>query len=391
MLDELSEVGRNPRSGGFDRFAWTDVDTECRQWFEQCAAALGLDVETDRNGNLWAWWNEAAPGSALVLGSHLDSVPSGGAFDGPLGVASAFAAIGDLQRDGFEPSRPIAVVAFADEEGARFGVACVGSRLLTGSISPASALALRDVDGVTLAEAMARVGIAPADLGADRRRIARIGEFIELHVEQGHLRTDSGSAGLGAAGSALGLATCIWPHGRWRADIAGSQNHAGTTPMADRDDPMIGLARLVLDVRQRARAAGILATVGKVKVEPGAVNAVPGLVSAWIDARGDDESRVRETIAQLGVELVEESWTSTTPFDADLTASVDGVLGGSVPRLPSGAGHDAGVIALAGIPAAMILVRNPTGISHAPAERAEPDDCDLGVAALRSILRSRAS
>ena len=389
LLDELAPIGRNAATGGYDRLAWTGVDAECRQWFEQCAEALGLDVEVDRNGNLWAWWNEAAPGSAVVVGSHLDSVPSGGAFDGPLGIASAFAAIGDLQRDGFEPARPVAVVAFADEEGARFGVACAGSRLMTGALASDVALGLTDAAGTSLAEALRAAGIRSEQLGADHARLRSIGEFIELHVEQGHLVTDGGAAGLSAAGSALGLATEIWPHGRWRADIRGSQNHAGTTPLADRDDPMIGLARVILSVREAAELAGVLATVGKVRVHPGAVNAVPGLVSAWIDARGSDESRVRSMIHGLGVAVVEESWTASTPFDIHLTQALSATLGGDVPLLPSGAGHDAGVLALAGVPTAMILVRNPSGISHAPGEYAESEDVAIGVSALAAVLRAR--
>ena len=389
LLDELAGVGRNPTSGGYDRLAWTGVDAECRQWFEQCAEALGLEVEVDRNGNLWAWWNESAPGSVLLLGSHLDSVPSGGAFDGPLGIASAFAAIGDLQRDGFAPARPVAVVAFADEEGARFGVACAGSRLMTGALAPHTALALMDASGVTMAEAMRAAGLRPETLGPDEARLRRIGEFIELHVEQGHLPGDGGQLGL--SDSALGLATEIWPHGRWRVDIHGRQNHAGTTPLADRDDPMIGLARLILSVRERAELAGVLATVGKVRVHPGAVNAVPGLASAWIDARGADESRVREVIAGIGIDAVEESWTASTPFDADLTAALSATIGHPVALLASGAGHDAGVLSLAGVPTAMVLVRNPSGVSHAPEEYAEPDDCDRGVEALVAIMRARAS
>jgi N-carbamoyl-L-amino-acid hydrolase len=386
LLDAIADVGRSS-SGGYDRFAWTTADATLREWFAERAATLGLELETDRNGNLWAWWNESAPGTAVVVGSHLDSVPNGGAFDGPLGIASAFAAISDLQRDGFSPNRSVAVVAFADEEGARFGIACAGSRLLTGALAADTARALKDDDGTTLAEAIRAAGINPHDLGADDARLRRIGEFVELHVEQGHLPSSTGTAGLETP---LGLATEIWPHGRWRADIHGSQNHAGTTPLADRDDPMLGIARLVLGVRDAAVAAGVLATVGKVRVHPGAVNAVPGLAQAWIDARGGDESAVRAMIAALDLSLVEESWTAATRFDADLTAALSATLGG-VPLLPSGAGHDAGVLALAGIPSAMILVRNPTGISHAPEEFAEPADCDLGVAALAAVLRARTS
>jgi beta-ureidopropionase / N-carbamoyl-L-amino-acid hydrolase len=387
LLAELADVGAS-RAGGYDRLAWTSADADCRAWFVAQASSRGLEVETDRNGNLWAWLNPSLPGTALVVGSHLDSVPRGGAFDGPLGVASAFAALDAL--GDFAPTRPIAIVAFADEEGARFGVACAGSRLLTGALQPDAFRALTDVDGITAADAMRAAGQTPEHVGFDAERLARIGEFIELHVEQGHLATSAGVDGL-TSDAPLGFATQIWPHGRWRIDIAGQQNHAGTTRLADRRDPMLELARVILEVRSAAEAHGILATVGKVRVSPGAVNAIPGSATAWIDARGSDEARVRLAMAEIGRDAALESWTPTTPFDAEFVAEVGTVLGGALPLLPSGAGHDAGILALAGIPTAMILVRNPSGISHAPEEYAEDADCERGVVALAAAIRSRAA
>lgn len=393
LLAELSDVGRDER-GGYNRQAWSSADLECRQWFLQCADALDLDVETDRNGNLWAWWASGAPGTAVVVGSHLDSVPNGGAFDGPLGVASAFAAVAALKRDAFVPARPIAVVAFADEEGARYGIACTGSRLMVGALSPDKALPLRDRDGSSMADAMKRSGIALDHVGRDEERTKRIGEFIELHIEQGHLPTRDGHSGLLEAGAPIGVADSIWPHGRWRVDFRGQQNHAGTTPMDRRRDPLIGMSSVILSVRSAAITHGALATVGKVWVTPGAVNAVAGAASVWIDVRAADEKVIRRVLAEVrrmtGFAAVEESWTATTWFDAGLTESVATGLGG-VPVLPSGAGHDAGVLALAGIPSSMILVRNPSGVSHSPEEYAEDDDCETGVAALVKTLRDRVS
>jgi N-carbamoyl-L-amino-acid hydrolase len=142
-------------------------------------------------------------------------------------------------------------------------------------------------------------------------------------------------------------------------------------------------------VRNAAEVGGILATVGKVRVSPGAVNAIPGSVSAWIDARGSDEDRVVSVMGDIGRGAVLESWTPTTPFDSAFVADVGKAIGGDLPLLPSGAGHDAGVLALAGIPTAMILVRNPSGISHAPEEFAEDGDCERGVVALAAAMRSR--
>lgn len=388
LLRELQDVGVDP-AGGVTRLSWSGVDRELRAWFTERGTRAGLDVETDRNGNLWAWWEPELSGTAFVVGSHLDSVRGGGVWDGPLGVAGGFAAVETLRGEGFRPSRPVAVVAFAEEEGARFGAACLGSRLLTGALAAESALALTDPDGVTLAEALRAAGHDPASLGADPERHARIGGFLELHIEQGRLVTDGGARGLASAGAAVGLAEGIWPHGRWRVDLAGVPNHAGTTALADRVDPVLAMADGIVAVRRAAEELGILATVGRVRVRPGSVNAIAADASLWIDARGADAARVRALVGRveqhLGVAAALESWTDETRFD---TAIADAT--GALPRLWSGAGHDAGVLALAGIPSAMLLVRNPTGVSHSPEEHAEESDAAEGVAALTEVLRRAA-
>ncbi|WBU37673.1 allantoate amidohydrolase [Homoserinibacter sp. YIM 151385] len=414
LLDELAGVGRDARTGGYERLVLSSAELELREWFLARAAALGLDAETDGNGNLWAWAGPPGPGT-LLLGSHLDSVRGGGAFDGPLGVASAFAALERLQGAGIALRRPVAIVAFADEEGGRFGIACAGSRLLTGALPAERALALRDVDGISLGEAASAVGLDPRRYGADPARLALIGEAIELHIEQGHLPVEAGgghahapvaggaAAGLAEAASPLGVATAIWPHGRWRLEFAGAANHAGTTPLAARRDPLLPLANAVLELRGAAERHDALATIGRVEVEPGAVNAIAAAARAWVDARGADEARIRRVIRDLaratGLPPVEESWTAETRFDRELTDAVAELVapvaglasGAAVPRLPSGAGHDAGVLALAGIPTAMLLVRNPTGVSHAPGESAEDADVELGVLALAEVVRGRAA
>jgi N-carbamoyl-L-amino-acid hydrolase len=395
MLADLAALGRNPATGGYNRFAWSDPELAAREWFVARAEAIGLDVETDRNGNLWAWWHADLPGTAFVCGSHLDSVPEGGLWDGPLGVAAAFAAVADLVADGIRPRRPIAIVAFSDEEGSRFGTACLGSRLMTGTLAPENALGLKDAAGASLADVLTAHGHAPEHIGADPERIARIGEFVEVHVEQGHMpvvRVER-AAGLISLGEPLGIATQIWPHGRWRLDLPGVANHAGTTPLADRSDPVLGMARGIVAVREAAEELGVLATVGRVDVEPGAVNAIASLARMWVDARGADEERVRALIERLahrtGERAIEESWTPVVSFDPELALSIDAAVGRTLPRLPSGAGHDAGVLALAGIPTAMILVRNVTGVSHSPAEHVDLPDAASGVDALRAVMAAR--
>jgi beta-ureidopropionase / N-carbamoyl-L-amino-acid hydrolase len=381
MWADLAGIGRHPGTGGYRRFAWTREDADLREWFGGEAGARGLDLVEDRAGNLWAWWGDPdADGPGVVLGSHLDSVPDGGAFDGPLGVVSALLAVDELHAAGLVPRRPIGVACFADEEGARFGVACAGSRLLTGALDPGRALALRDADGVSLADAVRVAGRDPAELGADPEAVGRVGAFVELHVEQGR--------GLAERDRAVAVGGSIRPHGRWRLDLPGRADHAGTTLLADRLDPMLALAGVVTTARTAAAAAGCLATVGRVLVEPNAVNAVPSKVTAWLDARGDDEGAVRDVVAQVaaagGVAAVEESFTAATPLDAALTARVSALLAGA-PVLATGAGHDAGVLAAAGIPTTMLFVRNPSGVSHSPAEHADRDDCLAGVSALARV------
>lgn len=399
MWRELLPAGRHDTTGGYRRHAWTAADAECRAWFAEQARDRGLAYEVDRNGNQWAWLGDPAAGDAVVAGSHLDSVPDGGAYDGPLGVVSAFAALDTLRerdtprerdapREGnaprerdARPGRPFAIVNFADEEGARFGVACAGSRLMTGVLSPGRARGLRDGDGVALAEAMERAGHDPSALGRDDERLSRIGVFVELHVEQGRH--------LARTPHAVGVASAIWPHGRWRFDFRGEANHAGTTRMEDRRDPMPAYAATVLAAVERARATGALATFGRVRVEPNGTNAIASLVTAWLDARAPDaatlDTLVKEiTRAAAGAEVTCESSTPVVDFDVPLTERLAGLLGG-VPVLPTGAGHDAGVLA-AEIPTAMLFVRNPTGVSHSPDEHAEERDCLAGVVALADVL-----
>lgn len=392
MWSDLHDVGR-ATSGGYRRFAWTREDYTLREWFSDQAHRRGLDVVEDGVGNQWAWWGDpdaaaAAGRPGVATGSHLDSVPDGGAFDGPLGVVSAFAAVDRLRANGFTPDRPLGVVNMIDEEGARFGVACAGSRLLTGAMTPERALGLRDVDGLSMAEALQASGRDPQALRRDEQALARVGAFVELHVEQGRALAD-----LDPATSAVAVGTSIWPHGRWRIDLPGEANHAGTTALVDRRDAMLSAAEVTIAAREAAKRHGCVATVGRVEVTPNGINAIPSAVTLWVDARGVDAAAVRATVdaiaervAGLGGTLAEQSWTEDTPFTADLTERVHASLGGVAPRLSTGAGHDAGIFASAGVPSAMLFVRNPTGISHSPAEYAEESDCLTGVDALATVL-----
>ena len=382
MWADLLPVGRDAATGGYRRHAWAPADLTCREWFAAEAVRRGLDVTVDRNGNQWAWWGDPdVDGPGVVTGSHLDSVPDGGAYDGPLGVVAAFAALDLLRERGHRPSRPLGVVSFTDEEGARFGIACTGSRLLTGVLDADRARSLTDADGTTLSDAMTAAGQDPAHLGRDDETLRRVGTLVELHVEQGRALVD--------VGAPVGVASSIWPHGRWRLDLMGEANHAGTTRLEDRDDPMLRLATAVLAARESATEHGAVATVGRLAVHPNGTNAIPSSVRAWLDARGPAEADVRAVVAEVadaaGAAAVEESWTPEVTFAPQLRDRLAALLGGA-PVLPTAAGHDAGILADAGVEAAMLFVRNPTGISHSPAEHAEDDDCAAGVEALAVVL-----
>lgn len=393
LLSEIAEVGRDKRRGGYSRHAYDIAESTLRVWFTEQAIRRGLDVRTDRNGNLWAWWGAAGPG-AVVTGSHLDSVPGGGAFDGPLGVASALAAVDILRAKGFQPKRPFAVLVFAEEEGGRFGVPCLGSRLLTGAIDPDRARGLRDADGITLAEAAGKAGYDPNTFGADPAALAGIGCFIELHVEQGR--------GLIDLDSPIATGSSIIAHGRYRFSFSGQGNHAGTTLVTDRHDPMLPAAAVVAAARRAAAATrDARATVGRLVPTPGGTNVIASTVDLWLDARvpgtgttaalvEDITAAARSAAAEEGCEVTvtEESYSDDVLFDPELRIRMDTVLGG-IPTLPTGAGHDAGILA-AHVPTGMLYVRNPTGISHAPEEHATPADVNSGALSLALVLEELA-
>jgi N-carbamoyl-L-amino-acid hydrolase len=377
---QIAPIGRDDK-GGYLRYALSEPELVLRDWFRNQADERDMPVTDDGNGNLFAWWGEPWAHGAVLTGSHFDSVPHGGGYDGPLGIVSAFLAVDRLRAAGREPQRPLAVAAFVEEEGGRFGVPCLGSRLLTGAIEPARAGTLCDRDGVSFAEAL---GALPA--GELPGFAARISAVVELHIEQGR-----------ALEVPVGVASAIWPHGRWRFDFTGAGDHAGTTRMADRRDPMMTFAYTVLAANKEARLAGTHATMARVEVEPNATNAIPSVVHGWLDARAADpatldrlvDAVVKRAEDRAGrdrtqVTVTPESVSPEVAFDTTLAARLAKLLG-DAPILPTGAGHDAGVLS-AHVPTAMLFVRNPTGVSHAPGEQATDADCAAGVEALATVL-----
>ena len=394
MWAALAPVGRSARTGGYHRQPFTAAEEEAQAWFVAEAEERDLRVRADGFGNRVAWWGDPtgeddAPAGGVLTGSHLDSVVEGGAYDGPLGVVGAFAALDLLRERGFEPARAIGVACFREEEGSRFPLACLGSRLATGALEWDEARLLRDGAGVALADL-----VPGPDGGADGVRLLDgVGVYVELHVEQGRDLVDRGSA--------VGVAEGIWPHGRYRFDFTGRADHAGTTRMEDRADPMLAYAMTALAANKQARLSGGRATFGRVEASPNSTNGIPGRVTGWLDARAESSEALESlvgTIARMAGERAErdgttaevaaESVSAAVRFDPDLARALAGPR--DLPLLPTAAGHDAGILASAGIPAAMLFVRNPTGVSHSPQEHAELEDCLEGVAALADALAALA-
>jgi len=392
LLGDIQRIGVDRVRGGYSRPVFSSAELDLRAWFVGQAERRGLDVETDAVGTIRAWWKPASGslGDAVLTGSHLDSVPGGGAYDGPLGVVSALVAVDLLRARGVEPVRPLVVAVFPEEEGSRFGVACLGSRVLAGAISVDRALALRDSEGDTFAEVLTRNGHDPRAVRPDTAGLADLHAFVELHVEQGRALVDLDQA--------VALGSSILGHGRWRLSVEGQGNHAGTTLMRDRRDPMVAAARAVQAVRDLARdTPGARGTVGRLQPVPGGTNVIASRVDLWIDVRHPLDvvtralvERVRAEAGTIAAEegctatLTEESFSATTHFDPVLRERLHRVLP-DAPVLDTGAGHDAGVLA-AHVPTAMLFVRNPTGISHSPEEYAADGDAEAGAVALADLL-----
>lgn len=394
LLSDIADIGTDPLRGGYTRPVYSTAELDLRTWFIDQATKRGLSVETDRNGTIWAWWD--TPGgdrsNSLVTGSHLDSVPGGGPFDGPLGVASALVAVDILKARNPAPARALAIAVFPEEEGSRFGVACLGSRLMTGAIDPNKARNLRDPDGNTFADIARANGLDPRYIGKDDRLLGHIGAFVELHVEQGR--------GLIDLDRPIAIASSILGHGRWRLSVNGQGNHAGTTLMADRNDPMVAASRMVVAIRDAAKnQSHARATVGRLQPIPGGTNVIASKVDFWLDVRHPDDAITAALVQSIHTqsqliaaeegctaELTEESLSPTVHFDVGLQNQLRHALP-DAPILDAGAGHDAGVLSPF-VPTAMVFVRNPSGVSHSPEEHVVDEDAEIGAQALADALAS---
>ncbi len=385
-LEAAASIGADPR-GGVSRFAWTPELARANDWLMERLAELGLQAELDQAGNVVGRW-PAGEGKAVLVGSHLDTVPNGGRYDGALGVLAALDVVRRLKAEGVEPRRPLWVVSFNDEEGGRFQTGMLGSRAFCGDCN------LEDWSTRGVPEAMAEAGFDFARL-ADARALDGVGVYLELHIEQGPV--------LERAGIDLGVVTAITGMLGFRARFLGEANHAGTTPMELRRDALAGAARAVLALRDEALSRDdMTANVGFITAEPGGFNVVPGAAELTIDVRSPTadgfarlEAFVRETLEriaaeeQLGLDLRETHRKQPVALDPELQDLLEEAAseeGASTLRLPSGAGHDAMVLAHH-VPAAMLFVPSRGGLSHTPDEFSAPEQCELGSRVLARTVR----
>jgi beta-ureidopropionase / N-carbamoyl-L-amino-acid hydrolase len=386
LLADLVPIGRD-EAGGTTRLAWTREDEEAAGWFARRAAAIGRRMERDPAGNLWACPD--APEPWWAAGSHLDTVRDGGRFDGALGVAAAFAVAARSRA-------PLAVISFADEEGARFNTPTFGSRALVGRLDIDDAVAREDERGVTLGDAMAGAGVDPERLADAPACLERLRGFLELHVDQ--------TRDVAAVRMPAGVVTRLAARMRLQVGLAGRADHAGTTPREERHDALAAAARVIVRAdADAARRLGMVFTAARIEVEPNAPTTVPAAARLWLDARAPAaetvqswreavEGEAAQVAAEAGVELDlrTAAWSTGTEFPGAVRDALAAGLRPGAPRLVCYAGHDAGVIAERR-PAGMVLVRNETGISHSPAEEVSLEDAAVAANALLAAVEELAS
>jgi beta-ureidopropionase / N-carbamoyl-L-amino-acid hydrolase len=383
LLSDLIPIGRG-EDGGTTRLAWTREDEEAAAWFARRAAAIGRTLERDPAGNLWAVPD--TPGPWWAAGSHLDSVRAGGRFDGALGVAAAFAVA---------EHAPIAVISFADEEGSRFNTPTFGSRALVGRLDVDDALDRVDDQGVSLGDAMAEVGVDPEGLRRAPEWLDKLRGFLELHVDQ--------TRDVASEHSPAGVVTRLAARLRLQVELAGRADHAGTTPREERHDALAAAARVIVRAdTEAAQRLGMVFTAARIEVEPNAPTTVPARARLWLDARAPEADAVeswRDVVtaeaervageAGVNLDLRTAAWSPGTEFPLDVVQALVAGLRPPKPRVVCYAGHDAGVIASAR-PAGMVLVRNETGISHAPDEEVSLEDAAVGATALLKAFEALA-
>lgn len=386
---ELATIGAID-GGGCARLALTDDDRHGRDLVVDWMRDLGLDVTVDRVGNVVGVWN-VGDGSPVMTGSHIDTVRTGGKYDGNLGVLAGLEVIQTCQELGVTPMRPLAVAFFTNEEGARFAPDMFGSLVYVGGLDVETALDTVGIDGARVGDELERIGYngsTPCPGFAPH-------SFVELHIEQGPVLEQRGVQ----IGAVTGVQGISWQE----VTVSGQSNHAGTTPMSLRHDPAYVAARIAVFLRELATRYGgnQVCTVGKIDLHPNLINVVPATATLTVDVRNTDEELLKKAEAEVRDFLAElaasEGVTVTTrqlarfepvefdPAIIDLIERLAADRGLSVMRLPSGAGHDAQMLARV-CPTSMIFVPSARGISHNPAEHTDDVDLEAGANLLLATM-----
>jgi allantoate deiminase len=389
-ISDLGAIGKQ-RGGGVTRLSFTEEERAAKDLVASYMEEAGLSVYEDAVGNLFGRREGRDPGSPTVMvGSHLDSVYNGGNFDGPLGVLAGIEVLQTMREQGIETEHPIEVVAFTDEEGARFSFGMIGSRALAGKLGAEDLENYEDRDGVSVAKAMLACGLDPEKIGDAARSEGSIKAYVELHIEQGRVLESEDLP----VGVVTGIAGAVW----LRFILDGETGHAGATPMNLRRDSLAAAAEIMgLIEAEAAKTGTTVGTVGQLDLEPGGINIIPGEVRFSLDLRDIDEGvrdrvegRIMEGAEEIcrrrGVELEVEALQRLAP--APCSDPVRGAaeracwrLGIRPHALPSGAGHD-GMQLTDLCPMGIIFVRSRSGISHNPDEWSSREDCAAGAEVL---------
>ena len=397
LLDTFAALSEPESGPGVTRLAYSPLEREAHAVFAARLADLGATVWTDAGGNTLAelpGTDAASP--AIGTGSHLDSVPNGGRFDGIAGVVAAMETARLVTEHEIVHRHPLRFVVFAAEEGARFGQACTGSRIVAGLTGPDDLPEKRDAEGVSIAEAMSAVALDPALVGEARWKASDWAAFVELHIEQG--------AVLESEGRRVGVVDAISGSTRLRFDLTGRASHSGGTPMHLRADAAAAAAEIVLlveSVAKQAAAAGTRATVGRIDIAPGSMTTIAGAATLWVDVRGLDRDRQHHAAAEIvdgaaaacarrGVRFTATPLAETPPVPLPATVRDPLVatcreLGLDPAVLSSGASHDAQQVNHV-TPTGMVFIPSRDGISHDPAESTDIEDVALGTTVLAASL-----
>jgi allantoate deiminase len=394
LMARLEEFARfSDEEGKLTRLYLSDAHRRAAQQYIAWCAEIGLAAKVDASGNVWARYEGARPGApGLMIGSHIDTVRDAGRYDGNLGALAALAVVEELASKGERLDVAVEIVAFGDEEGVRFPTTLTGSRALAGLFAR-SVLDQKDADGVSLREALANFGCEPEAVANLRGR--NIAAFVELHIEQGPV--------LEAENLPVGIVTAINGATRFHCTVRGLAGHAGATPMNLRRDALTAAAEMILMVEQRAQGEeDLVATVGRLEVEPGAVNVIAGEARFTIDMRAPRDAQRQRAVNDIdrrliaiakrrNVELISARTHEAGAYICDpsvvagLKAAVTSI-GQPARLLPSGAGHDTMIMG-ALCPAGMLFVRCKGGVSHNPLESITAEDCEVGMAALMAFVR----